>query len=142
VATLKEHRVTKQPPLAMEMVANMVNETIDIFDTMTNVNPMEGSLIKLLMKTSDLYPQSRFLQAKYNRISVQTVCSLYKSWNGNTSERQYLFQQLFLSLITILEYYFSLLITHFHAAKLREQWKETYEIFVADLNTVVSTFNG
>ncbi len=137
ISKLRESKVQKRPANALEILADLVNQIIIFSEGVSKVNTVESSLVKALIRASDIYPQARFLQAEYNRVSVQTVINLYGSWAGSPADRRYMFRQISHSLINITEYYFSLFMNNFRSPLMRDQWKETYGVFVFDLTRAV-----
>jgi hypothetical protein len=137
ISKLREGKVQKRPTNALEILADLTNQIILFSEGIPKINTVESSLVKALIRASDIYPQARFLQAEYNRMSVQTVINLYGSWAGSPADRRYMFRQISHSLINITEYYFALFMNNFRSPLMRDQWKETYGVFIFDLTRAV-----
>jgi hypothetical protein len=137
MAQLGEKKIQKRPPAALELLAELVNQVIKYYEGIPKADANRGSLVKALMQAGDVYQQARILQAQYNRLSVQTAVNLYHSWAGDPNDRRYMFRQISRGMIHVLESYFSLFTIYFQSLAMRDQWKETYSVFIYDLTRAV-----
>lgn len=134
---LAEEKSQKQPPLALQTLAEMVNHVVSFAEERLDID--RDSLEQALTRAGGAYPQTRLLRIQYRRLSVQMVTRLYSSWAEDPAGRRETFLQIAQGMVDVMETYFSILTARFHSPVTTEQWRDTSDVFTTDLKQVVGT---
>lgn len=132
-AQLKDKKIRKQPVQALQLLTGLVNEVATFAQTLPGQVSTLDYLADALAKAGEVYPAARLLRIQNTHLSSDIIAQLYHSWNGNSAERRATFTELGESMPAILETYFAYFVGCFHASRTAGQWRETCEIFLAEL---------
>ena len=83
------------------------------------------------------FPMARLLTAQDNRLAVDTAESLYRLWAQNSGERRATFRELGRGMAEVMRVYLELLAGQFHSRTIAEQWRESYAVFLRDLERAI-----
>jgi hypothetical protein len=130
---LGERRVARRPPLALEVLAGMVDRLIEFAEVHTSAGADALSLDARLRVLGQRYPMARLLNAKDNRLEIETAEGLYRNWSRDSNERRATFRELGRGTAELMRVYLELLAGQFHSRTIAEQWRESYAVFLRDL---------
>ena len=71
------------------------------------------------------------------RLAVDTAESLYRLWAQNSGERRATFRELGRGMAEVMRVYLELLAGQFHSRTIAEQWRESYAVFLRDLERAI-----
>lgn len=92
---------------------------------------------RVLAKLADEHPYTQLLGEEDERITVSTAVAILESWTGPDDDRRRMLQDLSRALIDVLVTYGNTLTSLFHSPEDRDEWRATFDLFVADLRTAV-----
>lgn len=133
MARLGERRVARRPPLALEVLAGMVDRLIEFAEVHTSAGADALSLDARLRALGQRYPMARLLNSKDNRLEIETAEGLYRNWSRDSNERRATFRELGRGTAELMRVYLELLAGQFHSRTIAEQWRESYAVFLRDL---------
>jgi len=123
--------------LALELLPKMINDVAFFSEEHLEVGANTDKLARALVRAGDMFPRARLLQAENNRLSAATIITLYDNWTADAAGRQHTFHDVSRGMVDVLETYFSMFITCFHAPHTAEQCREACNVFITDLNTAI-----
>ncbi len=133
MARLGERRVARRPPVALEVLAAMVDRLIEFAEVHTGAGAGALSLDAHLRALGQRYPMARLLTAKDNRLGIETALGLYRTWSRDSNERRATFRELGRGMAEVMRVYLELLAGQFHSRTIAAQWRESYAVFLRDL---------
>lgn len=133
LARLGDEKNQKRPALALQILTDIVNEVVTVSEIWLDAEKYADSLDRALAKTGNIYPAAQLLQVRQNKLSGEVTLKLYNSWPGDKQGRRQMFEQIYLSMLDVLETFFSLLTACFHSPSTAGQNWELCNIFLADL---------
>lgn len=92
---------------------------------------------RVLGRLSDEQPYTQLLGEEDEHVTVHTAVSILESWTGPDEDRRRMLQDLCRALIDVLVTYGDALTSLFRSAADRDEWRATFDLFVADLRTAV-----
>jgi hypothetical protein len=138
MARLIEKKSQKQSSITLQVLADMLNQTVVLSEGLQKANRSAVSLQKVLGEAADVYPMVRLLQIQDNRLSVEVILGFDNSAASLLGDRRPALRQICQGLILALELYFNLFESLFHTNDMRDQWNETYTVFIVDLKRTLS----
>jgi len=138
MARLIEKKSQKQSSMTLQVLADMLNQTVAQSEGLQKADRNAVSLQKVLDESADVYPMVRLLQVQDNRLSVDMILGFDNSPSSLLGDRRPALRQICQGLILALENYFSLFESFFHTEDMRDQWNETYTVFIVDLKRTLS----
>ncbi len=127
----KKHQ--KQPIMAIQPLTEIINQVIVFFETLPNSDATGKALIEILANIADTYPTARLLRVQRNRLSTRIISRLYDDWADSIAERKQTFSEIIQCMLAIVEMYVLDITTYFLSPVIIGQWRETCEIFLAEL---------
>ncbi len=97
---------------------------------------------RVLAKLAETLPYTQLLGEEQERVTVTTAAAVIKDWKGNSADRRRMFEDLSRALIDVLDLYCQTIATFFSQPREREEWRATYELFVADMRTAVQQISA
>ena len=137
MARLAETRVKRRPHLSLEMLTEMVNETVAFAEERSGAREKAVALEPVLHRAGRKAPLARLLTARLNRLSVETPLNLYRTWSEAPSDRRRTFRDIGRATTVLLQSYFDLLARQLRSAAAAEAWRESYGVFLRDLNLAI-----
>lgn len=138
MARLIEKKSQKQSSMTLQVLADMLNQTVALSEGLQKADRSAVSLQRVLDESADVYPMVRLLQVKDNRLSVEVILGFDNSAASLLGDRRPALRQICQGLILALEIYFNLFESFFHTNDMRDQWNETYTVFIVDLKRTLS----
>ncbi|HXG65919.1 MAG TPA: DUF4388 domain-containing protein [Blastocatellia bacterium] len=133
VARLNEKKLQKRSSSTHHILVEMVNHVAAFSEGLRKINQTIPLLRNILTEVGEGYPYLRMLPIQGNRIPVQLLGSLDNGGSGYLKDRQYSLRQVSQGLAFVLESYFKGFESFFRSPAMAKEWKETYNVFVADL---------
>lgn len=137
-----ERKMRSRPTLVLSTLGELVNRVSAFSEMAPLADARTATLVKALIRVNERFQYARILRAESNRLSVQPAVGAYESWDGDENSRRFVFRQLVQSLIRILEEYFAFFGACFQSSARAGQWKETYQVFLADLGETAGRIEG
>lgn len=138
MSRLNDKKTHKRPGHALELMTDMVNAVAAFSEGVRGADPVSLSLRVVTDSVSASHPSIRSMSLQGNRISVEAAGGQRNGWKSMFPGRQSDLRQTANAMLAILEHYFSALSDLFLSPSARDQSRETYEVFVADLKTNLS----
>ncbi|HEU4389823.1 MAG TPA: DUF4388 domain-containing protein [Blastocatellia bacterium] len=138
MSRLNDKKAQKRPAQAVEILADIVNAIAAFSEGLRGVDPVSLSLRVVTDSISKSHPFVRSISLQGNRISLEAGSGQKNGWKNMFPGRQSDLRQTASALVAILERYFSAFAELFLSPSARDQSRETYEVFVADLKTNLS----
>lgn len=132
-----ERKVRRRPVLALEALCDIVNQLIAFAEEHSGAGDRQLALDPTLSKAGRKHSMARLLTTHMNRLSVQTVVNLYRTWSEDPAERRKMFREICHGMIFISEWYLEVLARQFHAAETADRWRESYSVFIRDLGLAI-----
>lgn len=135
IARALEKKSSRPRGLMMQTLAEMVNQTVATMERARRTNDAVPYLAKVLGDAGEVYPPVRSLHVQGNHLVADRFSTNGNSGmlaDGNAT------RQICQGLILVLEYYFAFFENFFHSMDVRDQWKETYSVFVIELKRMVA----
>lgn len=129
-----EKKAPRPRGLMIQTLAEMVNQTVATMERARRTNDAVPYLAKVLADAGEVYPPVRSLQVQGNHL----VADRFSNGNSGTLTDKSAARQVCQGLILVLEYYFAFFENFFHSMDVRDQWKETYSVFVVELKRTVA----
>ena len=133
---LLQKKVFKRPLLAIQSIADLLNDAVRFSENHTSQPGEAISLTKALATALDDYPQTRILYATNNRISVKTVQNMYRNWGDDPADRHFFIHQVARGMIFTLELFLKRMTGQFYSETKRKEWRSAQEVFLLDLRHV------
>ena len=130
---LSKIKERKLPKATLEALCHMVNEVVGFCEGSKNEHAAACSLKQALVKVVTPFPQTRILQNVGNQLSVRTLLNLYKTWADRPLDRNQYFLRVCLGICAVLGTFFSEMGRDFLSRPMRNQWAETYNVFLGEL---------
>ncbi|HSL21002.1 MAG TPA: hypothetical protein VK886_05660 [Vicinamibacterales bacterium] len=92
---------------------------------------------RVLARLADEQPYTQILGEEDERVTVSTAVAILEGWTGPDEDRRRMLQDLCRALIDVLVAYGNTLSSLFHSPRDRDEWRSTFDLFVADLRTAV-----
>jgi hypothetical protein len=137
MARLNEAKAQKQAFLALHCLGGMLNQAVALIEGLKDGAATAPNLAKVLHDAGEVYPPVRFLNVQGNRLSVERLSS-DNGKAGMVADSRSSLRQICQGLILVLEYYFAFFEHFFHSSEVRDQWRETYSVFIVDLKRTVA----
>jgi hypothetical protein len=137
MARLNEAKAQKQAFLALHCLGGMLNQAVALIEGLKGGAATAPNLAKVLHDAGEVYPPVRFLNVQGNRLSVERLSS-DNGKAGMVADSRSSLRQICQGLILVLEYYFAFFEHFFHSSEVRDQWRETYSVFIVDLKRTVA----
>jgi hypothetical protein len=137
MARLAQARVRKRPQTALELLGEMVNQTIAFAEERSGARERTVALEPVLHRAGRKVPLARLLTARLNRLSVETPANLYRTWSEGPAERRKTFRDISRAINLLAQSYFDLLARQFRSPVAAEAWRESYGVFLRDLNLAI-----
>lgn len=134
-ARLSEKRTWKQPVLAMHLLRDMLHEISIFAEVLPGDASTPGYLQTVLERVGEVFPAAKVLRANNSYLSTDIAEQLYNNWSGSASERQKTFRELGEGMLAVLESYCGYCVGCFHSSVVAGQWRDTCEIFLAELRS-------
>jgi hypothetical protein len=129
-----EKKAPRPRGLMIQTLAEMVNQTVATMERARRTNDAVPYLAKVLADAGEVYPPVRSLQVQGNHL----VADRFSNGNSGMLADKSAARQVCQGLILVLEYYFAFFENFFHSMDVRDQWKETYSVFVIELKRTVA----
>jgi len=133
---LQQKKNLKKPMLAIQLIADMLNNAVGFCETHTKQASDAISLPKALAAALDDYPQTRILYVTNNRISVKTVQNMYRNWGDDPADRLFFMRQVARGIIFTLELFLKRATGQFFSENKRKEWRSAQEVFLLDIRRV------
>lgn len=130
-ATIGNRRNRKQPSVILQTMTKMINETA-VF-AKTNLINGNVTLQNSIAVANNDFPAMRLLHITNNHIEEDALPNLYDNWSAGKQERRRMFSEIALGLADILHTYFSHIIAAFHASTHSDEWGNTSQLFLEEL---------
>jgi hypothetical protein len=138
LATLEQQRARAAERAAdplgresLELVASMVNALVAFVTARCGDTAVLPS--RVLARLAETDPYSQMLGEDNERITVATVEGLLASWSGPEADRQRMLDDTCRSLLDVLGTYGETVAALFRQARLRDEWRAMFAVFVDDL---------
>lgn len=136
-AQLAEKKTWKQPALAIQRLTDIINETTTFAETLPGEAANPAYLESALSRAGENYPAIKLMRVEYTHLSAKIAAQLYNSWSGSQADRKLAFKEIGEGMLVILETYFAYFVSCFHSSIAAGQWRETCEIFLAELKQII-----
>jgi hypothetical protein len=136
-AQLANKKTKKRPPVALQILIDMVNQVVAFAEKHGLAAESTNSLVRYLGAMEKIVPEARMLNINDNRLAGRVVL-LYSNWKGSPNDRQNVFRKVGECLNQLLESYFSLFTGSFRASSMVDQWIETSKVFLVELAKVAN----
>ncbi len=133
MARLADKRLAKRPVLALEALAEIVNRVLKYSQTQTSVDLSAISLSGTLEQALSHYPRAFGLTIQRSLLSVEAAVERIEGRLTGALDRSVVFQQTSYAVIEIIGILFQQFAFGFRSAAARDQWRETYSVFLLDL---------
>ena len=90
---------------------------------------------RVLARLADSNPYTQLLGEEDERITVATAVAVLTTWTGRPEDRQQMAEDVCRALLDVLASYSDSIVSLFHKASLKEEWRATFAIFADDLRT-------
>jgi len=137
MAGFSQRAKKRRAQLALELLSKMINDVVLFSEEHLEAGANTDKLARALVRAGDMFPRARLLQAESNRLSASTIITLYENWTADAAGRQHTFHDVSRGMVDVLETYFSMFITCFHAPQTAEQCREACNVFIIDLSAAV-----
>lgn len=137
LARLDEKKLQRQPSLFVQALSEMVNQVAAFAVNLREDEAKGTSLERLVNEAGDVYPSVRLLLVQQNRLSTKMVENLENGRTGMNIHRPSL-RQVCQGLTLVLQSYFSVFEQCYRTPALREQWGETYNVFIVELKRALA----
>lgn len=134
---LGERKVLRRPLLAIESLCEMVNQLVAFSEESSGASEKQLLLDPVLTKAGRKHPMARLLTTHMNRLSAKTASDLYRTWSSDPTERRAMFREICRGMVFVIEYYLELLAKQAHSPAMAEEWRESYDVFLRDLERAV-----
>jgi hypothetical protein len=135
-AQLGQAKKDKQATAALQHLTEIINELAAF--TEKSLADTALHLSQMIAVAAKSYSTTRLLRVRQNRLSIDVLVKLHESWTGTISERQQTFKEICLSQAMIIQEYLLHLVDQFHVDTTADQWRETCNIFLTELNQKIS----
>ncbi len=132
-AKLAERKTLKQPIVAIQLVADIVNEAATFAQTLPGEGADPKYLANALQRAGETHPSTKLLRIENTHLSANIAGQLYANWSGNSREREQAFKEMGDGLAAVVESYFAYFVSCFRSSAVAGQWRDTCEIFLAEL---------
>jgi hypothetical protein len=139
-ARLLEKNALKKPTSALETLAMMANQVVEVFEKALDQGASADSLKNVLAKVAARHPSAEMMQLQQNRLSSRSVVEIYN--HAGAWKRNQVFNELSRSIIDVIDSYFLLLMSCFCTASVSDEIKEAYNLFLTDLTQAVGKINN
>ena len=133
MARLGERKFQKNPDLAVQLLIELTNKVAEFAEHVRNLNRSEIALNAAVKKTAAAYPAVANLEANGNRLVSLAAANGHARWTSIFGARQTKQGETCQGLVAILHHYFTIFEAAFLSPSVRDQWKETYRVFIGDL---------
>ena len=120
--------------------AELVNLVLEFQEKRPDDGPRSVPLVKVLALTNARFPFARILEADGRRLSARMATRMFESWDGPADRKRYVFNQLAEALLWMLKEYFTMFGRTFRSESRERQWRETYSVFVRELERLKDEF--
>ncbi len=130
-----EKKTPRPRALIVQTLAEMVNQTVATMERARRTNDAVPYLAKVLADAGEVYPPVRAMHVQGNHLLTDRFSTNGNSGmlaDGNTV------RQVCQGLILVLEYYFAFFENFFRSMEVRDQWKETYSVFIVESKRMVA----
>lgn len=134
---ISERRVRRRPLLAVETLCEMTNRLIAFAEERTDAGEKRLAVEPVVTRAGRKHPMARLLTSHMNRLSTQTAADLYRTWSSDASERRTMFREICRGMIYVIEWYLELLAKQAHSEATADEWRESYAVFLRDLERAV-----
>lgn len=138
LARLDDKKMQKQPSLFVQALAEMVNQVAAAAMQLQEAEARRASLAQFINEAGDVYPAVRLLLVQSNRLSTKMVENLDNARATSLNVQRPSLRQVCQGLILVLQSYFSLFEQCYRTANLREQWGETYNVFLVEIKRALA----
>jgi hypothetical protein len=135
MARVVEAKAQKQAFVALHCLGEMLNQTVAVIECRGDAP--RPNLAKIIHDAGEVYPPVRLLSVQSNRLSVDRL-SADDGKATPVADKHVAMRQICQGLILVLEYYFAYFEHFFHSSEVRDQWRETYSVFIVDLKRAVA----
>jgi hypothetical protein len=132
---LEECQAGQRPAETLEAARTLVNHVVEFTEKYAPAEAPPEALAPALAKAGDFYTSAQQLTEQYNGSFLKSVFGLFGK-KAPAPDRRRLFQETTQRLLEVLESNFDLYSNWFHAEPAAGNWRETYEVFLADLKRV------
>ena len=138
-SNLSSKQVKKHPERAQQLLVNMVNDVISNAGKYIDPEKEEYSLSQALKIAGEKYSAIQYLQNSDNLLSTEAIegCLVLNDLRNGRTNKQQFHHEILLGIIQVVSVYFSHMIGCFRSALVADQWRETGDIFVQDLESLV-----
>ena len=134
-ARLAEKKTRRQPTVAIQHLRDIIHKLSDFAKTLPGDAATPGYLESILLHIGNAFPATKVLRVNKSYLSTDIAEQLYNNWSGSTVERQQTFHELSEGMISLLEMYFAYFVGCFRSSAVAGQWRDTCEIFLAELKS-------
>ena len=131
-------KIMKNPEAGLQLVVGMVNDVISMGERYFNTEQEENRLGVIIKEAGNDYPSMKFMQNTGTRFSVEAIqgCVVLNELSSGAS-KQKIYQEVLLGIFKVMGLYFQRILNSFRSNFVADQWRETSEIFVQDLRSMV-----
>ena len=128
---LSDKKINKNPVVSFNYLSDLVNDVILFANKSLNID--SSVLQELLVNESRQNPNVKLIHLNNNRLSFETMINLFNGWASHPSDRQPIFDEICLSVLDIIKYYFALFESSFRSDLMKKQWSETNKVHIDEL---------
>lgn len=142
MARLGGEKAAKRPLLALETLAEMVNQAV-AFAEGGNAGPERATpeaalaLAAALKSANAKHPMARVLKSQSGRLAVGNAVSFYRTWAADTAERRRVFRDIAHAMSMVLESFLDLAARRLRSATATADWRESCGVFLRDLSLAI-----
>lgn len=128
---LSDKKINKNPVVSFKYLSDLVNDVISFANKSLNIDT--SALQELLRNESRQNPNVKLIHLNNNKLSFDTMINLFNGWTSHPSDRQPIFEDICLSVLNIIKYYFQLFESSFRSDLMKKQWSETNKVHIDEL---------
>lgn len=139
MARLSGEKVGKRPLLALETLAEMVNQAVAFAESSGAGSAPEAALaLATALKIANAkHPMARVLKAQSGRLSVGNALSFYRTWAADAPERRRVFGDIAHALGLVLESLLEVPARRLRSTTATADWRESCGVFLRDLSLAI-----
>ena len=116
---------------SLELIAGVTNTLVDFVTARCTESSVLPS--RVLAQLAEMDPYTQMLGEENERITVATMAGLLASWTGAEADRQRMLDDVCRALLDVLGTYGEAVAALFRQARLRDEWRAMFAVFVDDL---------
>ncbi len=116
---------------SLELIASVTNALVAFVTARCSDSSVLPS--RVLARLAETDPYTQMLGEENERLTVGTVEGLLSSWTGPEGDRQRMLDDLCRALLDVLGTYGETIASLFHHARLQDEWRAMFAVFVDDL---------